>query len=553
VIKYLVKRLLLLLVTLFGITLITFVMTRLTPGDPAAAKVAPGGGGMRAQGGYQEMVERNRRNLGLDKPMLVNFRFEDRDFGARMALYDYIRSVDAWKDYGQRQLLRISTIALPHAIELHEQVRAGNFPTVEDSQGRQYTFVKQEEALARIEAILPSLAPTAGISSDVTGTARADAYKAWWKEREATFRPSNVRAIVQAYLKGSRPIEDVRPLGGFAIPELARGLDEPETQERADAALALLTSIRYRTSEETWEQQRERVVSRWNSWWLRERGGFEVVGPVSQAFSIVTNTQFGLWVRSLLRLDFGDSYKWNRPVLSLVKERLPASLQISILSILAGYLLAIPIGIFSAMKKNTMADRTVTVILFVLYSLPTFWVATMLILSATGEGYFPRNFPTRGFNSEGITRETAGALEFWMDRLWHLVLPVTVLTYGSLAFVSRQMRAAMLEVVKLDYVRTARAKGLSETVVVLKHALRNSLIPIITISAGVLPELIAGSVVVEFIFTIPGMGLLTFDAILNRDYPVINAVLFFSAFLTLLGILLADLAYAVADPRISYE
>lgn len=260
--------------------------------------------------------------------------------------------------------------------------------------------------------------------------------------------------------------------------------------------------------------------------------------------------QYLLWVGKIARLDFGRSYKDNRPVTEKIMERLPVTLQINVIALLLTYLLAIPLGIFSATHQYSRADRITTTALFILYSLPSFWVATMLILFVGGGDYF------HWFPISGISSLDAEKLEFvpWLkDRVWHLVLPVFCLTYASLAYVSRQMRAGMLETIRQDYIRTARAKGLSENAVILRHAFRNSLIPIITLLGFLLPAMLGGSVIIESIFTIPGMGLLGFEAILSRDYPVVMAISTISAFLTLLGLLLSDIAYALVNPTISLE
>jgi peptide/nickel transport system permease protein len=187
--------------------------------------------------------------------------------------------------------------------------------------------------------------------------------------------------------------------------------------------------------------------------------------------------------------------------------------------------------------------------LFTLYSLPNFWVATMAIVYLGG-GDFWDVFPVFGLQSVG-----AENWPFWtrmQDRLWHLILPITCMTYYTLAALSRYMRSSMLEVIRQDFIRTARAKGLSERLVVYRHALRNSLIPIVTLMADLLPAMIGGSIVIETIFSIPGMGQLSFEAVLNRDYPLIMSIFTLSALLTLLGILLADFLYTVVDPRITY-
>ena len=260
--------------------------------------------------------------------------------------------------------------------------------------------------------------------------------------------------------------------------------------------------------------------------------------------------QYAMWVSKIARLDFGRSFKDNRPVMEKILERLPVTLQINIIALVLTYLLAIPLGIFSATHQHTAADKVTSTGLFILYSLPSFWVATVLILFVGGGDYF-HWFPISGISALDAEKLPFGA---WLkDRVWHLVLPVFCLTYGSLAYVSRQMRAGMLETIRQDYIRTARAKGLSEKVVILRHAFRNSLIPIITLLGFLLPAMLGGSVIIESIFTIPGMGLLGFEAILSRDYPVVMAISTISAFLTLLGLLLSDIAYAVVNPTISLE
>jgi peptide/nickel transport system permease protein len=260
--------------------------------------------------------------------------------------------------------------------------------------------------------------------------------------------------------------------------------------------------------------------------------------------------RYGIWLKQIATLNFGNSYKDHRPVMEKIWEAMPITLQISLLSIFLSYLIAIPMGVYSAVKQDSAVDRVSTVALFVLYSLPNFWVATLLIVYLGGGDYLDL-FPIDGANSFD-----ADPWPFWRwlsDRIWHLVLPVACLTYGGLASLSRYMRAGMIEVIRQDYILTARAKGLSEKIVVFKHAFRNSVIPIVTFLAFLLPAMIGGSVIVESIFSIPGMGKLGFEAVLSRDYPVIMAIATISALLTLVGILLSDILYVLVDPRISFE
>ncbi len=260
--------------------------------------------------------------------------------------------------------------------------------------------------------------------------------------------------------------------------------------------------------------------------------------------------QYLLWVKRVLTFDFGTSYKDHRKVIEKIAERLPVTLQLNIISMLLVYLIAIPCGVFSATHSGSASDRLLTLFFFLLYSLPGFWVAVLLIMFLGG-GELWDVFPIYGVSSVGS--------ESWpfparlLDRLWHLVLPVFCLTYGSLAYLSRLTRASLLEVIREDYVRTARAKGLSERIVIFKHAFRNALLPIVTLLAFLLPAMFGGSVIIESIFSIPGMGQLAFEAVLSRDYPVIMAITTISALLTLAGLLLGDILYAALDPRIKLE
>jgi len=260
--------------------------------------------------------------------------------------------------------------------------------------------------------------------------------------------------------------------------------------------------------------------------------------------------QYGRWLKRIATLDFGESLRDHRPVIDKLMERIPVSIGLSGLSLVLAYLISIPLGIFSATHQYRLGDKITTLVLFTLYSLPNFRIATMAIVYLGG-GDFWNVFPVFGITSVGSEH-----WPWWVrmqDLLWHLILPVTCMTYFTFAELSRYMRSSMLEVIRQDFIRTARAKGLSEKVVVYRHALRNSLLPIVTLMADLLPALIGGSVVIETIFSIPGMGQLGFQSVLDRDYPLIMAIFTLSALLTLLGILAADFLYTIVDPRIAYE
>jgi len=256
--------------------------------------------------------------------------------------------------------------------------------------------------------------------------------------------------------------------------------------------------------------------------------------------------QYVKWLGRLTSLDFGDSFSQDRrPVLGKIVERLPITIAINLLSI--GFILAvaIPIGILSATRRNSLFDRGTTIFVFIGFATPSFWLA-LLLMDYLGVRW--GLFPIAGIKSLGH-EYLSGPAQIW-DVLHHLILPVFVSAFGGLAGFSRYMRSNMLEVVRQDYILTARAKGLSERVVIYKHALRNALLPVITILGLSVPGLIGGSVIFETIFAIPGMGKLFYDGVMMRDYPLIMGVLVIGAVLTLVGNLLADLGYALADPRI---
>ncbi len=260
--------------------------------------------------------------------------------------------------------------------------------------------------------------------------------------------------------------------------------------------------------------------------------------------------QFGRWIGMVATLDFGNSYRDHRPVIDKIADALPITMTLNILTILIIYMVSIPLGVYTAIRPRGFMDRFSALVLFILYSLPSFWVAMMLIV-IFGSGDYLNWFPITGFVSM-----SADKLPWWgwLGNVgWHIVLPIVCLTYGGFAFLSRFARTSVLEVIKKDFIRTARAKGLSEWKVVTRHALRNSLIPLITLMGTLLPALLGGSVIIEQIFSIPGMGRLGFESVLARDYPVIMAVATISAFLTLASILITDIIYVIVDPRITFD
>ncbi len=257
--------------------------------------------------------------------------------------------------------------------------------------------------------------------------------------------------------------------------------------------------------------------------------------------------QYIIWLKKLIKLDFGKSFVDQRSAIKKITERMPITILINFLSIMTIFLIAIPIGIRSAVNRGSIFDKTSTLFVFLLFAAPGFWLA-LILMSFFGVrlGWVPvSGITSLDFENFTIFRKI-------LDLSHHLILPVLVASIGGLAGISRYARQSMLNVIHADYIRTARAKGLSEHAVIYKHALKNALLPIITIIGLSIPGLISGSVIFESVFNIPGMGRLMVEAVFARDYNVIMGGLVMSALLTLLGNLIADIAYSYADPRIRY-
>lgn len=449
---YILRRLLLVPITLFGISVITFLIIQNAPGDPAEMKVSPGVGGEQQadKSVSKEIYERTLEQFDLDKPIHMQYvRWVGRLSGIDVQVK------------GAKKTYKAEVKEL-----LVEKYRATHAKEIEKRQGEVKATVAKQDA---------KLGP----------------------EEQAVRAQKQLDDWVQAQAKEQR----------FKYgPEIDTIRSKYRTEYGEDFE-----------SHFSWEGI---ALNRYKQ-----------------------GAKKGDWYP----FDFGRSFKDDREVIDVLMEKVPRSLELSLFSIFIAYLIAIPLGIHSSVNQGKLSDQITTTTLFVLYSLPSFWVAIMLLLLVSKGGIFVRWFPVGGLGPE-----VTGPASF-LEHLFHLILPVFCLTYASFAYISRQMRAGMLEVIRQDFIRTARAKGLPERMVILKHALRNGLIPLVTIVAVILPALIGGSVIIETIFNIDGVGRLSFTAILTRDYPVIMAIFTLSALLTLVGILISDVLYVIVDPQISFE
>lgn len=481
---YILRRLLIMIPTFVGISVIVFLVLNLAPGRPGAQQRADLASDANAEG-TQESYRIFREQFHLDKPTLFNTRFllTENDVrgevsklvaGSGASSAERVQAQDALEDFG--------AYAVPHLVTIAERAHAAG------------------------EAELRDIAVS-------------------------TLKLAARRPLVDPF--AVNPSQELR--------ERNRAIDLENAEVR---------NLGYARS--ATETDKAAVVQKWRAWFEARRARFELTN-LQKLSTFFLETRFANYWKNLLRLDFGVSLVSREPVLETLLGKLKYSLSLSVGSLILAYLISIPLGIFSAVKKNTTPDRVLTVVLFMMYSLPSFFVATLLLFffSAGSDFTALRWFPTGGWQSTGAAEFTW--LEQLGDVLWHLVLPLFCLTYGSLAALSRYMRTGLLEVIRSDYVRTARAKGLPETLVIGKHALRNGLMPILTLLSGLLPAILGGSVIIEYIFGIPGMGLWMVNSIYQRDYNVIMAVQLLSTVLVLVGVLLTDLSYALVDPRIRYS
>ncbi len=476
---YVLRRLLLMIPTTFGISMILWILMVSAPGRPGSKGSFGGekdaGADPTKELGKDETQALFRRQYGLDRPVFWN----------------------DWLDLRDDAVLEAVELARASAAEK----KAADIQTATERLEDWGSFA--------VPPLVRLLARTTGETQESV---------LFWLRRNATWRIF--------------PTEDPKELEE----------NRRRTEENFEVS-------RLKWPANATPAQRAETVARWQAWFEKNRGRWDA-GTFARVRTSLFDTQFGTYWANLLRFEFGKSHQYKRPVLGIIAERLPVTMTLALLSALIVYLLSVPIGIFSAVRAGTPFDRGLSLFLFFLYSLPSFFVGTILLrLTTVGDPW--SWFPTSGFAASDA-KDWSTADRF-TDVLWHLTLPLVTLTYGGLAAISRYARTGMLDVLRADYVRTARAKGLSEGDVILRHAARNGMMPIVTLIGGILPGLVGGSVLVEFIFNMKGMGLLTIEAIQNRDYNVIVAETLIVAILTQFGILLSDVLYAVVDPRIQYK
>ncbi len=569
--QYTIKRILLMIPTFFFVSLVIFLVLNLAPGRPG--QIAQQGIKQASESGNQNQAYRIfKQQFNLDKPILLNTRFsleqEDIDDMVRLVVDGSLKN-------------------------LPEETR----PLLKD-------VVEAQNVLEDLgQYAVPMLVKIA--------TEHEDPDWRWYATQRLT-------------VNAKRPLKSE-----FSREQLSK--ETRDSNKAIDIENTKLSSLSYK--QDATDEKKKEVQQAWATWYKENEGRFTY--DAGQKVGIFFfDTRFAKYWYNLLRLDLGVSNLDRQPITDKITSKLKYSLTLGLGTIMLVYFLAVPLGIFSAVKQGTRADQVLTVVLFMLYSLPTFFVGTLLlallsigpdfhlwpqmataqelqIINATvaegdlslSRGFLvavtllyvgwsvwkmskrPENrtpgrvalygfgallvfvsmsvvaqlglygkvnlFPTGDFESAGVENMTT--LRHMVDILYHLLLPVFCLTYGGLAALSRYARSGLLDIIRADYIRTARAKGLSEPVVIIKHAVRNGMIPVLTLLGTLLPAIIGGSVVIEVIFNIPGMGLYLFESITLRDYNAVMGVFLVQSALTLIGLLLSDISYALVDPRISFK
>lgn len=257
--------------------------------------------------------------------------------------------------------------------------------------------------------------------------------------------------------------------------------------------------------------------------------------------------QYVAWMGNMLTGEFGYSTQYKQEVINIISAPMINTVLLNILTMIVVFIIAIPLGIVTAVRKNGAFDKTVQVVTIVGYSIPTFIVALLAIFLLAVK--FPI-FPISGVKSAGLN---ATGVEYVLDRLWHMALPVLVMSVSGIGGITRYVRAAMIDVLRMDYIKTARAKGLREKTVVYIHAFRNALIPVVTITTWWVVGLFGGSIVIESVFLWPGLGKMLIDGLLQRDFAVVLTMQMFYVVLSLAGNVIMDIAYTIVDPRVRLE
>ncbi|HEY3964880.1 MAG TPA: ABC transporter permease subunit [Planctomycetaceae bacterium] len=598
---YIIRRLLLMIPTLFGVTVVSFCIMQLAPGDPLMMQLGAGGSaGQSTQTREAFLIQ--KRDLKLDKPLLLNRNyFRDYTEPVRIAAHYLSLSVEEIRaeipalaqanptaeDVARREFLRSLKIpefdsSLPDADQYESLARKIQAWVQVDCEDTGLNGVPEAIALLkrsdtplreRIGAIRclnrmvidPFVFTYSSQPREAETPRVVSGWKEWWLKNEKTFPPLDPdrkeileqqfatlvaepdRGVLFEKLQEASYDRDDLP---FFAHKLLDGGTLPE-RFVASIVLKLFVSVPLKLDVPLDASAAEvaDVAANWKLHYDSQQAEYRP-SLTTRCLRLFTDTQYAHMVTRLATFNFGRSTLATREPVS---ERLWSAVKVSAPLMIAAqiliYLIAVPLGVICAVRRGRLADNLISLVLFMLYSLPSF-IAGMLFLMTLCFGKPFKVFPAMSLHSEGA--DDLSWVPWLADYAWHTVLPIVCLSLFSLAGLAMYSRSSLLDVISQDYVRTARAKGVREVFVILKHALRNGLIPIITLFSSFLPAMLGGSVLVEFLFGIPGMGRLSWVSIEQKDFPTLMALIYVDAIVVMFSILLSDLLYVAADPRISF-
>ena len=523
--RYAIRRLLWGIPTLIGVSLLVFFLTSLLPDPGADSPQARAEIWARDPAAF-DAVEERRRERFLDLPRFFNPQPEDVRVRANEAM-DHIVADDADAKLAAHRLARLGGAALPYVLP-----RLDNMAPA--ARGRVAV------ALAPIAARMGLVDPAAHAGGEAASpsmlqdpTQASTFWTRFWEDRTLEFtEPAVQRAVDRLVDNATEARErDLQEVDTFALPELMDALknaSDPHVQEKLTQLLAHVTEHPVTIPADADAAFRAKVVADWQSWWYVHRTEFDALSGPDRIAATFGETRYGKWVGRAATGELGVSVQDGEPISKKLRERAPITLSLTFIAMLASYLIAVPVALVSAWRRGTWVDRGLAFTLFALYSLPTFWIAEV----------FVRLVPHAAMN---------GATGPWGSRLF---LPTIALTLASLATVSRYQRAAMLEILGLDYIRTARAKGVSLFSLLVVHGLRNAVVPTVTLAGLELPALLGSAFIVEEIFGLPGLGYESLRAVEAHDTAWLIAMILFAAVVVTLGVLASDVAHGVLDPRV---
>ncbi len=508
--RYALRRLLWAIPTLFGVSLVVFFVTTLIPDPAEDLNLDYGAAILATDPGAFDALEDRRRSHFLDLPRFFNQN--PKDVRSRAAVcVQHLVAADNEAPAAAHRLAQLGGAALPYVLPKLEAL--------------------PPSARGRVAVALAPVAERMGLGDPDKLREPDQASLFWqqfWEDRALDFTdPAVRRAVHRLTLRGTelreRDLIEVDTFGLAALMDTMRTTTDREALARLADAASHVTGRAVPIPIDADESFAHRALADWQEWWYVRRSDYVPLDGAERIAATVSETRYGKWILRAASGQLGISTRDGEPIYDKLRARAPVTFALTALAMLVSYGLAIPLGVFSALRRGHTVDLVLAVALFAMYSMPTFWAAELLVRTFAGGGPF-------------------GQI--------HLFLPVTALTIGSLATLSRYQRAAMLDVVRQEYVRTARAKGVGTARVIVVHALRNALMPTVTLAGLQLPALLGGAFIVEEVFGLPGLGYETLRAVEAHDAAWLTAMILVAALVTTLGLVASDVAYGVLDPRV---